>query len=129
MSRPTVPLGLRDRGKRLWWDVTRERALSAAALVLLEEACRLSDRLDGLHALLAGDARDWLDWQSKRGAEDVAQIVVDTALVEARQHAAVLRQLLTTLDVLAAVDEEPEADPLDELTPRREARGATAAGQ
>jgi hypothetical protein len=73
-----------------------------AGLVLLEEACRTADRLDKLDGLLAGSRADWVSLRSRRGRDDAVEVVVDAALVEARQQANVLRQLLAALQVKGA---------------------------
>lgn len=112
-----APKGLAARGRRLWagaWKV--KPGLSPAEVVLLEEACRVVDRLDRLAAVLAGETRAWaeLDWP---GEGSPAVLVVSSAVSEARQHAALLRQLLTTLDLPA--EARVEVSGLDELAARR----------
>src|SRR5689334_13168041 len=70
-----------------------------AELVLLEEACRITDRLDRLDKVLTGEAEDWLDLRQRKGSPEVLEIVVDSALSEARQQANVLKQLVAALRI------------------------------
>lgn len=86
---------LRERGQRLW-DAHHEQIDGQRGLVLLEEACRIADRLDQLDRLLRGDAELWIHLTLDRSGE-VYEIRVDSALTEARQQAAVLRQLIASL--------------------------------
>ena len=86
------------RGRRLWEQVTADGPeLRPTERVLLEEACRIADRLDKLDRLLSGDAGDWLALAEDRGDPERLVIVVDRALSEARQQAAVLKQVLAEL--------------------------------
>jgi hypothetical protein len=83
------------KGLRLWRSL-HQRVDGERGLILLEEACRISDRLDKLNALLLGDADVWC-----RLLEDMRsdgyELRIDSALVEARQQANTLRQLVASL--------------------------------
>lgn len=83
------------RGAQLWRDMA-ETALGPAHRVLLDEACRIADRLDRLDALLAG-RENWIRLRppDRDGAPMV--VVVDSVLAESRQQASVLRGLVTEL--------------------------------
>ncbi len=95
-------------------------AMSPADQVLLDEACRLIDRLDRFDALLAGEREAWaaVDWPYE---DAPAVLVVSSVLSEARAHTAELRQVLKALDLPEpkAAAEGPKTG-LDELRARRE---------
>lgn len=86
--------GRGPRGQQLWDDMAGAE-LGPAHRVLLEEACRIADRLDRLDAILDG-RDDWLRLRVAEGGEDV-RISVDGVLSEARQHASTLRGLVSEL--------------------------------
>ncbi len=99
--------GLGPRGSRLWEAYSR-LVDGQKGLVLLEEACRIADRLDRLDALLVGDTDVWFRLVHNARTEDY-EIKVDGALVEARQQAAVLRQLLSSLTTKESGDGDPDS--------------------
>lgn len=99
--------GLGPRGSRLW-QAYSEVVDGQKGLVLLEEACRIADRLDRLDALLVGDTDVWFRLLHNTRTEDY-EIKVDAALVEARQQAAVLRQLLSSITVKESGDSDPDS--------------------
>lgn len=86
---------LGPRGSRLW-EAYSLLVDGQRGLVLLEEAARIADRLDRLDALLIGDTDVWFRLVHNTRTEDY-EIKVDGALVEARQQASVLRQLIASL--------------------------------
>jgi len=92
--------------------VTRSAAFRAAALkvkpepsaaeaVLLDEACRLLDRLDRFDELLAGERDAWASVKWPYEGEP-AELIVNSVLSEARAHTAELRQVLKALDLPVA---------------------------
>jgi hypothetical protein len=89
-----APHGLQARGCRLWRDLSGG-GLAAAQRVLLEEACRIADRLDRLDRYLAGD--DWIGLDEEMPGSGRLIVVVDKALAESRQQATALKALLTEL--------------------------------
>lgn len=94
--------GLGPAGTRLWDAVTSALDLDGHEEALLLEACRVADRLDGLHVAL----------------EDVGLLVdgkPNPALVEARQQQVVLARLVASLRL-------PED--LQDVTSRPQRRGA-----
>lgn len=98
---------LGPRALRLWnayAELVDERGL-----VLLEEACRTVDRLDRLDALLTGDADVWCRL-THRLQTDSYELQIDAALVEARQQASALRQILTSLPLKESGDDGDDAD-------------------
>src|SRR5687767_3891759 len=97
MATVRVPSGLATRGKRLWKELTEKTSMNAAELVLLEEACRTADRLDKLDELLRLDHEQWVELRDLKGRDDVMEIVMNSALSEARQQANVLKQLIAAL--------------------------------
>lgn len=114
------------RGSRLWRDAALP-ALSPAELVLLEEACRIADRLDRLDAFLCGRQDAWLRFHARNEDGSVVRVVVDRALAEARQQADTLRGIVADLARKGArATDEPEASGSDELERRRSERRAAA---
>lgn len=97
---------LNARGRRLWAEL-HEQVDGERGLVLLEEACRIADRLDKLDALLRGNASVWSRLVHDARTEDY-ELRIDSALIEARQQASVLRQLLVALPLKEAEgDDDP----------------------
>lgn len=90
----------RARGKRLW-DSLQDQVDGERGRVLLEEACRTADRLDKLDALLKGNADVWARLVHDARA-DGYELRIDSALIEARQQATVLRQLVGSLPLKGA---------------------------
>lgn len=93
---PTAPpKSLRRSGKALWRAVTRDFDLEEHELVLLREACRTSDSLDDLQALLE---REGLTTISPQGVR------VHPALVELRQQRIAFARIMTALRVPTGED-------------------------
>lgn len=83
------------------------------------EAARIKERLDRIHAQIAGDQDAWLHLTVNM-PETVAEVTVDKALAEARQQAIALNTITRTLATLS--DETASAkteDPEDQLKARR----------
>lgn len=88
------------------YDITR----------MIDEAARISDRLDGMDRLLSGDAELWLSITEVRGG--LLEVRVDNVMMEARQSAAILRQLLSEIhkrQSLAADGAGDAGDPTADL--------------
>lgn len=85
---------------------------STDTTVLVREACRIADRLDRLAEAAGGDGL--FDLVEKR--DGVVQVVVDSALSEARQQANALRLILNDIakrrDVVGGGDEPDGLDGL-----------------
>lgn len=96
MAAARVPSGLGTKGRRLWRELRELHEFDPAELVLLEEACRIADRLDRLDALLSGDVEVWLRFRVNDAGDEVT-VVIDSALSEARQQANVLKQIIASL--------------------------------
>lgn len=90
----TVTLG--TRGRRLWADLTAAAEPSPAARVLIEEACRLADRLDRLDRILTGRDAEWLRLRVNDDGSEVT-VTVDKVLSEARQQQVALKAVLGEL--------------------------------
>jgi len=101
-----VAEGLAARGQRLW-EAYRLLVDGERGLVLLEEACRVADRLDRLDALLRGEQAEW--FRLARDNADDLEVRVDSGLTEARQQQLVLRQLIVSLP-LKGSDDDSDAD-------------------
>ena len=102
----------RARGQRLW-DAHRDQVEGERGLVLLEEACRIADRLDQLDRILKGDVDVWCSLADAR--DGTIEVRVDGALIEARQQANVLRQLVAALPLRGGDDGNGDEGWLDEL--------------
>lgn len=115
------------RGQRLWRELTASGEPSPARRVLMEEACRIADRLDRLDALLTGESDAWARFTvSDDGAE--VTVTVDKALAEARQQQLALRAIVAELRQGQAEQPQQGGGILDQLAARRAARRTGAAG-
>ncbi|HEY9375186.1 hypothetical protein [Streptomyces sp.] len=85
-----APAGLGERGRRLWIESMAQWQLIPTHLVLLEEACRISDRLDLLDALIRGISARTDDGEG--GSADISGF-----LAESRQQATALRGLVAEI--------------------------------
>lgn len=94
MAVPRTPAGLGARGRRLWRDLREHAEFDPAQVVLAEEACRITDRLDQLDKLLRGDSGFAC---LEVGDGGTVTLVVNSALAEARQQANVLKQIAAAL--------------------------------
>lgn len=120
------PDDLEDRGAALWVEVACLGELDAAGRVLLHEACRITDRLEQLARVLAGDADTWARIETERGGELV--LTIDGAMTEARQQQTTLRLLLGQLGLgKMAAAPATGGSKRDELRAKREQREAAAA--
>lgn len=102
MAGSTAPRGLGARGRKLWKDITDSNELDPSQVVILEEACRTADRLDGLDDVIQGKGvLELMHFRvpDRLGDDGVltVHLTVDGALSEARQQANILKQLLVSL--------------------------------
>lgn len=117
-------------------DVFRDHMSAAmdadpSVAVLVNEACRIIDRLDQIDAIITGKA-EWIElmhFRTKQGDDSEVTVTIDGVLAEARQQAAALNTLFTKLGVGKADVSSKGAtvDPLDEIAARRAARGGSTA--
>lgn len=126
-----APAGLGARGRRLWRELATP-ATPPAQRVLMEEACRIADRLERLDAILRGESDAWARFKVGEDSDEV-MVVVDRVMSEARQQAVALRQLVAELRQAAGVSkpsgQQQQGGSLrDQLAARRAARLANAAG-
>lgn len=119
-----------SRGRALWKAMhTTGASYTPMQMVLLEEACRIADRLDRLDAVLSGGAYDWLDLIGAKGNPDRQEIIVDKALSEARQQALALKQIVAELrQSVSASKPATGGNVLDQLAARRAARLTNTTG-
>ena len=108
----TVPV-LGARGARLWAAYV-DLVDGVRGLVLLEEAARTADRLDKLDEILRGDVEVWAKLVHDLRTEDY-ELRIDSALVEARQQASVLRQLIGSLPLKGVSNDDDPDSWLDAL--------------
>jgi hypothetical protein len=100
MDDTELPGGLSAHGEELFLAIANDNELDPAGQTLLVEACRIVDRLEQLHWILRGDDNRWIELAEE--AQEMynttrVEIVINNALMEARQQQLALRQLLTTL--------------------------------
>lgn len=88
------PVNRGPRAQRLWSDMDGEN-LEPPQRLLLEEICRIADRLDRLDAQIDG-RESWLTLVQDDQSNEVI-VTVDNLLAEARQHATALRGLVSEL--------------------------------
>lgn len=98
-----VPRGLKAAGRKLWEVSTAECDFAVHELSILEEACRVRDRITELDAAVKSDG---LMITSSQGAR------VHPAVGEARQQRLALARLLATLQIPGLDDELPAARPV-----------------
>ncbi|MGC4769213.1 hypothetical protein ACLQ25_09560 [Micromonospora sp. DT44] len=97
VTRNAVTPELDERGRRLWQQFTDDgAALKPAERVLLEEACRTTDRLDTLDRILRGDEGAWMRFRVNDGGDEVT-VIVNNVLSEVRQQQVALKALLAEL--------------------------------
>jgi len=119
---------LGPRGRRLWTALHKGVARDAATDVLIEEACRIADRLDQLDRLLRGDVDEWI--RIELPSLDSVDLVmkVNPLLSEARQQAATLQRLVASLQTKPEPTKQG-SDALDALIAARASGAAASEGQ
>lgn len=103
----------------------------SSVAVLVEEACRIIDRLDHLHQVESGKSA-WIELLHFRTSQDDEQeihVVIDHVVSEARQQALALKTIMTHLGVGKADMSwtKKAVDPIDEIAQRRADRTASTA--
>ncbi|RJT81959.1 hypothetical protein D6T63_04215 [Arthrobacter cheniae] len=96
-----VPRGLNAPGRKLWDSCTDEFEWAEHELAVLEEACRIRDRVAGLDAAVK---KDGLMLTSSQGSR------VHPAVAEARQQRLALARLLVTLQIPGLDDDLPPSN-------------------
>lgn len=132
---PKPPEYLRAKGKELWYAIVKPYDLTPAALIMLGEACRTTDRLERMAAALSSRSILWfeleesMDEKGLDGSEKWS-VTVNGMIGEARQLQNTLKQTLTSLGVVGveAANTGKEASVLDQLSARRAERLAKAEG-
>jgi hypothetical protein len=125
------PPSLGKRGTQLWRDLGRQGTFDPSERVLIEEACRIVDRLDRLDDLISGDADSWLSIIEQVGNPESTKLVINAPLAEARQQALALKQIFTELRQMRGQAADPDAaggGSSDELAAQRAKRLANTAG-
>jgi len=125
---------LRARGRWLWRELVEKGKPGPVERVLIEETCRLVDRLDRLDAISNGKDRAWLQISDEIGDVDgQVTVIVDKVLGEVRQQQTTLKQMVAELRQAAAGGAPTSGQGqggsfLDQLAARRAQRLADAAG-
>lgn len=96
-ARPSGRYG--PRGQALHDALRTEPWLGPLQVPMLDEACRIVDRLDRLDAALESKGT-WLRYERDDGGDVV--ITIDSVLAETRQQEMALRSLLVELDKVSA---------------------------
>ena len=91
------PASLRGPGAALWRELKAAGDPGPGGAALILEACRLTDRCDGLDRLVNGSAEDWLSIVESKGDPDRQELVVDKLLAESRQQQLALTRVLGEL--------------------------------
>lgn len=90
------PAGLTTAGRALWAELAETYApLTRSDRPLIDNVCRISDRLDALDRVIRGVGPEWVILKTGAGGDLV--IVVNGALAESRAQALALRALLSEL--------------------------------
>lgn len=98
MAAPKSPTGLRAGGKNLWATVVNDHDdLTITQLVQLEEACRAKDRLDQLDEVLRGDGHTWMKLVEDFESDQISELRITNALVQANATANLMKQLIAAL--------------------------------
>ncbi|WCO67886.1 hypothetical protein PO878_04000 [Iamia majanohamensis] len=112
-----------SRGESFRAEVEKAKpGMGPGERVLLDEAVRLVDRLDRFDALISGEADVWCRLVHNVRTKDY-EIKIDSAVAEARQTVAELRQVVKALNIPVGGAEE-KGSVLDELARRRAERTA-----
>ena len=82
--------GLGERGQRLWDEMTAGGQLPPAHLVLLEEACRIADRLDVMDAIIRR-------WSQPSGDDEDSSGDITGLFAESRQQATALKGIVAEI--------------------------------
>ena len=117
---PVLPVPFRkrarfgSRGQVLWDEMTTgKRSWQPEQLVLIEEACRLADRLERFHELLGAGPEGWVYVQVPDLGD--ARLVIDALVGEVRQSALAFKQIVGELNrhpvAAAAPGSVPAATP------------------
>lgn len=106
-SSPRAPKGLQARGRGFWKAVTADLELEPHEVRLLEESCRVLDRLEALDAAI------------RRGGLTTGGGRVNPLLIEARLQGVTLARLIASL----RLPDEYRAEILDRGQRRGAARG------
>lgn len=90
------------RGAELWAEVMESNVLDSSQRVILLEACRTVDRLQGLDDVVRGKGvLELMHFRVPSAMDDqglvTVHLTVDGVLSEARQQANILKQLLVSL--------------------------------
>lgn len=123
---PEPDIALGARGRRLWDALLGEADYGPRQVALIEEACRLVDRLNVLDGAIRDKAVVFELVLDEDG--EIATVVVDKALAEARQHALALKQIFSEIRQGGAESKRGEEDDVDEVARARALRLANTAG-
>lgn len=107
-------------------------AADPSAEVLVNEACRIIDRLGEIDDIVTGKT-EWISlmhFRVKNDDQQTVTVTLDGVLAEARQQSGALKSLMAQLGIGRADmsgKKESKGDPVDEIAARRTARGGSTA--
>lgn len=110
MTRPKYPDGLEAKGRRLWAEVKAARpSLGPGEALMLEEACRMFDRLDRLAKTLGGETFvEFIEDEDALGDVRTFTLHVNSAMAEARLTATALRGYMQALGLAGGMPKAGE---------------------
>jgi hypothetical protein len=124
---PSEPFG--DRGAKLHADLLALKEYNPAELILIEEACRMADRLEDLDGIIHGKGViNLMHLRHMGDDESEITMTVDAVLAEARQLQLAFQRVAMTLKLESGAISEAEVDTGDDLAAQRAARIARATG-
>lgn len=119
-------------GRVLWSEMNSGALLGPMQRVLLLEACRMTDRLDKLDAVLAGEVQTWLTLELREDEEDEFErtfvVVINSAVAEARQTAVALKSVMSEIRMAGRTGGAAQTPPAGPGTGPSRPPGKAAAG-
>jgi hypothetical protein len=94
---PKAPPGLQARGRRMWRESLEASSFAPGHLVLLEEACRVADRLEVLDRLIRRPPGRSGAGSDDSGDDPPESVDIAALLAEARQQQNALKGILAEL--------------------------------
>jgi hypothetical protein len=122
------------RGTALYAALTPLREYNALEVVMVEELCRMADRLEAINELVANKGvanllhlRRMDDFGDEHG-EPTIKVTIDAVLAEGRQLQLAFQRMSVALNIESGVAAAVEVDLGDDLAKQRADRIARAAG-
>lgn len=124
---PSEPFG--DRGAKLLKELTAAKQYNPAEMVMVEEICRMADRLEQLNGIIAGKGViNLMHLRHMGDDESEITMTVDGVLAECRQLQLAFQRVAAALKLESGAVTDVEVDTGDDLAAQRAARIARATG-